>query len=60
MLRDEGEAYAAALRAAGVRTTLRRYAGTCQHGFWRWCARTDASVRAIGEAGAFLRAALAR
>ena len=42
-----------------VRTTLRRYAGTV-HGFWRWCVRTEASVRAIDEAGAFLRGALAR
>ena len=58
MLRDEGESYGAALRAAGVRTTIRRYPGTV-HGFWRWLARSGASRRAVGEVGAALRAALA-
>ena len=38
---------------------VRRHAGTV-HGFWRWCARTEAPVRAIGGAGAFLRGAPAR
>ena len=38
---------------------LRRHAGTV-HGFWRWYARTETSVRAIGGAGAFLRGAPAR
>ena len=49
--------YGAALRAAGVRATIRRYPGTV-HGFWRWLARSQASRRAVGEVGAALRAAL--
>jgi acetyl esterase len=57
VLRDEGEAYGAALRAARVRATIRRYPGTV-HGFWRWLARSRAASRAVGEVGAALRAAL--
>jgi acetyl esterase len=58
VLRDEGEAYAAALEAAGVPVTLRRYDGAI-HGFFRWIARTEISRRAVAEVGAALRAALA-
>ena len=47
MLRDEGEAYAAALRDAHDPAP-------------GWCARAEASVRAIDEVAAFLRTALAR
>jgi len=58
VLRDEGEAYAAALEAAGVPVTLRRYDGAI-HGFFRWIARTEISRRAVAEVGAALRTALA-
>jgi acetyl esterase len=58
VLRDEGEAYARALEAAGVTVTLRRYDGAV-HGFFRWLAKAEISRRAVAEAGAALRAGLA-
>jgi acetyl esterase len=57
VLRDEGEAYAAALRDAGVATELVRWPGTI-HGFFRWLAVTPAAREAIGAVGAALRQAL--
>ena len=57
-LRDEGEAYAAALREAGVPAETRRVDGTV-HGFWRWLAVADVSRRTVAEVGAALRRALA-
>jgi acetyl esterase len=57
-LRDEGEAYAEALREAGVPVEARRVEGTV-HGFWRWLAATSVSRRTVDEVGAALRAALA-
>ena len=59
VLRDEGEAYAAALEQAGVPVTLKRWPGTI-HGFFRWLAATDVAGEAIAEVGAQLRTALAR
>lgn len=58
VLRDEGEAYAEALRAAGVPTELVRWPGTI-HGFFRWLAVTPAAREAVDTVGARLRAALA-
>jgi acetyl esterase len=58
VLRDEGEAYAAALERAGVPVTLRRWPGTL-HGFIRWLAATDIAQSAVDELGGELRAALA-
>lgn len=53
-LRDEGERYAARLRAAGVPTELARYDGMV-HGFFAMPGVFDAGRRAQEQAGAFLR-----
>ena len=58
VLRDEGEAYARALEAAGVPVELRRYDGVI-HGFFRWMAKSRQSRAAVAEVGAALRAGLA-
>ncbi|MFE6645206.1 alpha/beta hydrolase fold domain-containing protein [Nocardioides sp. NPDC057772] len=59
VLRDEGEAYAARLRQAGVPVTAVRYGGTI-HDFVMLDALHDtyAAVAAIAQAAATLRAAL--
>lgn len=56
-LRDEGEAYAHALMAAGVPTTLRGYASLI-HGFCNMTAVSPAARRALEDAGDVLRAHL--
>ena len=58
VLRDEGEAYARALEAAGVPVTLRRY-DDAVHGFLRWLEKARISRRAVADVGAALREALA-
>jgi acetyl esterase len=59
VLRDEGEAYAAKLRAAGVPVTSTRYNGTI-HDFVMLNALrdTDAAKAATAQGGEFLRTAL--
>ena len=57
-LRDEGEAYAARLRAAGVPTSLTRYDGMF-HGFFGMTDALDTAREAISRAADDLRRALA-
>ncbi len=56
-LRDEGEAYAARLREAGVAVTLRRHPGLI-HGFCNVTALSRSARAAMSEAAASLRAGL--
>jgi acetyl esterase len=57
-LRDEGDEYAQRLQADGVEVTHHRYDGAV-HGFFQLSATTDIGRRAVEEAGAALRTALA-
>jgi acetyl esterase len=56
-LRDEGEAYAAALAKAGGKATVHRYDGMI-HGFFQWSPMIAQSRALIEESGAVLREAL--
>jgi len=57
-LRDDGQAYAEALRAAGGAVTYSRYDGTI-HGFFSLYAFLDVGRAAVGEAARALREAFA-
>jgi len=57
-LRDEGETYAAQMKAAGVRVEVRRY-DSLIHGFINMIGGVDAAALAMHDAAAVLRAAFA-
>ncbi|MBX9698040.1 MAG: alpha/beta hydrolase, partial [Acetobacteraceae bacterium] len=57
-LRDEGEAYAERLRAAGVPVAATRWLGM-NHGFYFWAGRVDRATVGIAEAADWLRGAFA-
>lgn len=57
--RDDGEAYAAKLAAAGVKVEARRYAGMV-HGFVSWLGVLPEAQQAIDDACAFLKAQFSR
>ena len=57
-LRDEGEAYAQQLQAAGVTTTATRYDGMI-HGFFGMSAVLDQGKKAISEGSSAMKAAFA-
>jgi acetyl esterase len=57
-LRDEGEAYADALRAAGVTVAASRWLGM-NHGFYFWAGKVDKATAGIAEATGWLREAFA-
>ncbi|MGO9058095.1 MAG: alpha/beta hydrolase [Candidatus Binataceae bacterium] len=58
-LRDEGEAYAAKLRAAGVPVTCTRYDGTI-HGFVSMADNLDQGKKALAQVVAGLKAAFSK
>jgi acetyl esterase len=58
-IRDQGEAYAQKLEAAGVPVEVRRYEGAI-HAFFQMGAVIDAGRDAVADAGTALRAAFAR
>jgi acetyl esterase len=58
-LRDEGEAYAEALRRAGVNAKLKRYNGVC-HGFFSMASMIDKGRQAVSDSCAELRSAIGK